>query len=123
MTEVFASLSHATGGLWPYLVVIFFGFLPSEIWRWMAVFLVKGISEDSEILVWVRAVASALLAGVVAKLLISPNGALASVPLFWRWFALAAGVAGFYAFRRSILAGVIVGEVALVIAGFAFARE
>ncbi len=85
MTELLAQLEFWSGGLWPYLVVILFGFLPSEIWRWAAVFLVRGLSEDAEILVWVRAVATALLAGVVAKLLLSPSGALAVVPILWRW--------------------------------------
>jgi hypothetical protein len=115
-----AWLEHATGGLWPYLVIILFGFLPSEIWRWLAVFLGRGIDENSEILVWVRAVASALLAGVVAKLILTPTGALASIPLFWRAGSLVAGVAGFYLARRSILAGVIAGEIVLISAGVYF---
>lgn len=115
-----AALEHATGGLWPYLVVILFGFLPSEVWRWMAVFLSRGIDEDAEILVWVRAVASALLAGVVAKLILTPTGALAMIPLFWRIGSLVAGVCGFYLFRRSILGGVLTGEVVLIGAGLAF---
>lgn len=118
MSSFFASLEHATGGLWPYLVVILFGFLPSEIWRWLSVFLVKGLSEDSEVLVWVRAVATALLAGVVAKLLLNPSGALAVVPSFWRWGALGAGFAAYFAVRRSVVAGVVVGEVILISAGF-----
>ncbi|MFN3481499.1 AzlD domain-containing protein [Rhabdaerophilum calidifontis] len=112
------SLEHATGGLWPYLVVILFGFLPSEVWRWLAVFLVRGLDEEAEILVWVRAVATALLAAVVAKLLLNPNGALAVIPALWRWGALAAGIAGYALFRRSVLAGVLTGEAALVAAGF-----
>ncbi|MCA3632165.1 MAG: AzlD domain-containing protein [Methylobacterium sp.] len=115
-----AWLEHASGGLWPYLVIILFGFLPSEIWRWLAVFLGRGIDENSEILVWVRAVASALLAGVVAKLILTPTGALATIPLFWRVGSLVAGVAGFYLARRSILAGVIAGEIVLIGAGLAF---
>lgn len=115
-----AALEHYSGGLWPYLVVILFGFLPSEIWRWAAVFLAKGVREDAEILVWVRAVASALLAGVVAKLILTPTGALAAIPLFWRVASLLAGVAGFYLARRSILAGVLAGEVVLIGAGLFF---
>lgn len=118
MSSFFAHLDYATGGLWPYLVVIFVGFLPSEIWRWVAVFLVKGLSEDSEILVWVRAVATALMAGVVAKLLLSPNGALAVVPALWRWGALAGGFVAYFAVRRSIVAGVFIGEALLVLAGY-----
>lgn len=122
MSDLIAALSHATGGLWPYLVVILFGFLPSEIWRWMSVYFVKGLSEEAEILVWVRAVASALLAGVVAKLLLSPSGALAAIPLVWRWVSLLAGIAGFYVLRRSVFAGVFVGECVLILAGFVFSR-
>lgn len=112
------TLSHATGGLWPYLVVIFVGFLPSEFWRWVSVFAVKGLAEDSEVLVWVRAVASALLAGVVAKLLLSPSGALAAVPGIWRFGAILAGLAAFFAFRRSVMAGVVAGEAIVIGAGF-----
>ncbi|MCA0401209.1 MAG: AzlD domain-containing protein [Proteobacteria bacterium] len=118
MSAAIAALEHATGGLWPYLVVILFGFLPSEIWRWLSVFLVKGLDEDSQILVWVRAVATALLAGVVAKMLLSPSGALAVVPALWRWGALLGGCLAFFLFRRSIMAGVIVGEALLIGAAF-----
>jgi hypothetical protein len=113
-----ASLEHATGGLWPYLVVVLFGFLPSEIWRWASVFLARGIEEDSEVLVWVRAVATALLAGVVAKLIASPSGALAFIPAIWRWGALFSGCAGYFLLRRSVLAGVVIGEAVLITAGY-----
>jgi hypothetical protein len=118
MTASLASLEQMTGGLWPYLVIVIVGFLPSEIWRWLSVFLVRGVSEEAEILVWVRAVATALLAGVVAKLLLSPSGALAVVPAFWRWGALAGGFAAFLVLRRSVIAGVITGEAILIGAGF-----
>lgn len=114
MTAMISSADHFTGGLWPYLVVILFGFLPSEIWRWAAVFVGRSVSEDSEVLVWVKAVASALLAGVVAKLLLTPSGALASVPIFWRGAALIIGVGAFYASRKSVLAGMLVGEAVLI---------
>jgi len=117
-----ASLQHATGGLWPYFVVIIFGFLPSEIWRWASVFAVKGLSDDSEILVWVRAVATALLAGVVSKLLLAPSGALAVIPALWRWVALGCGFGAYFVFRRSILAGVVIGEALLILAGFVAGR-
>ena len=55
MTEVYDQ------GLWPWFVLIFFGFLPSEIWRMLSVFLARGIDESSPWLAWVRAVATALL--------------------------------------------------------------
>ena len=98
---------------WPYLVVIVFGFLPSEIWRVLAVFLSRGLNEQSEILQWVRAVAIALLAGVIAKLLFTPSGALAAVPLAGRMGAIVVGVGAFFATRRPIV-GVLSGEAAVI---------
>jgi len=104
----------ALGPWWPYLVLVLVGFLPNEIWRVLAVALSRGLDENAEILTWVRAVATTLLAGVVAKLLLSPGGALAAVPLAARVGSLGVGLAGFYVLRRSVIAGVLLGEAALV---------
>lgn len=104
----------AQGGLWPYILLVVVGFLPSEIWRVLGVFLSQGLDERAEIIVWVRAVATTLLAGVVAKLLISPAGALVSVPLVGRFAALLVGFAAFFLVRRSVLAGILTGEVFLI---------
>jgi uncharacterized membrane protein len=98
----------------PYVALIICGFLPSEIWRWLAVLVGRGLDETSELLTWVRAVATATLAAVVAKLAFFPAGALATVPTGWRVAALASGVVVFFAFRRSVLLGVVVGEAILV---------
>jgi hypothetical protein len=99
---------------WAYLLVIGVGFLPSEIWRVLAVFLSRGLRPDAEILVWVRAVATTLLAGVVAKLLLAPPGALAAVPPAFRVGGLVVGLAAFWLTRRSLILGVLAGEAALV---------
>jgi branched-subunit amino acid transport protein len=109
---------EALGGLAPYLALILFGFLPSEIWRMLGVGLSRGIGEDSELLRWVRAVATALLMAVVAKLLVVPSGALAGVPLAGRLGALAAGLAACLLWRRSVFAGVIVGQAVLIAAAW-----
>jgi hypothetical protein len=108
--------TDALAGLWPYLVIIIVGFLPTELWRSLAVVVSRGLDERSEILVWVRAVAATLLAGVVAKLLYAPSGALAAVPFWGRGGAMVLGLAAFFAFRRSVIAGVLVGEAAVVLA-------
>ena len=105
------SLDHST---WPYLAIILFGFLPTEIWRLAAVFLSRGMSPTSPILDWVRLVATALLAAVVAKLLASPSGALLAAPIAARYAAIAAGLGAKMLFRRSLIAGVIAGEAVLV---------
>jgi hypothetical protein len=100
----------------PYLLLLLAGVLPNEIWRMLGVVLVRGLDEGSEILVWVRAVATSVLAGVVAQLIFFPSGALAETPLALRIVAAVCGVAGFLAIRRSVLAGVLVGE-AVMLAG------
>jgi hypothetical protein len=100
--------------LWPYVALIVFGFLPSEVWRVMAVVLSRGLSEQSPVIEWVRLVATALLCAVVVKLLLSPSGALAAVPLLGRLGAIAVGAATFLALRRSLVAGVLAGEAALI---------
>jgi hypothetical protein len=107
-------------GLEPYLALILLGFLPSEVWRWLGLLLGRGLDEDSEILLWVRAVATALVAGVVARLVLVPPGALASVPLGVRVAALGCGFLAFLLMRRSAFAGVIVAEAALVGGALAF---
>jgi hypothetical protein len=113
-----AQLQQIAGAYWPYLALFLFGFLPSEIWRWMAAFAVQSISDQSEILVWVRAVASVLIAGVVVKLLLAPSGALASIPGLIRLLAILVGVGGFFIFKRSVMAGLITGEIALILGGY-----
>jgi len=107
-------MAAVQGGFWPYLLLIVVGFLPSEIWRALGVFLARGLDERSEVIVFVRAIATTLLAGVVAKLLISPAGALALVPVAGRFGALLVGFVAFFLMRRSVLAGIVAAEACLV---------
>ena len=99
---------------WPYLVLIFAGFLPNEIWRMLGLVLARRLNEGAEILIWVRAVATAILAGVIGKLIFFPAGALTTVPLSLRIGALIVGLVGFVLIRRSVFAGVIAGEAAFI---------
>jgi hypothetical protein len=100
--------------LWPFGVLLVVGFLPHEIWRLLGVILARGLDEDAELIVWVRAVATAVLAGVIARIMLLPPGALAAVPTSVRLAAIGLGFAGFLAIRRSVLAGVVVGEAVLI---------
>lgn len=99
--------------LWLLLIA---GILPNGIWRMLGVWVGGGIDEGSEMLVWVRAVATAILAGVITQILVAPPGALATVPIAFRFGAAIAGFAVFLGFRKSVLAGVLTGE-AIVVAG------
>jgi hypothetical protein len=103
-----------TFGMGPYLALILLGFLPSEIWRWLGIVIGRGLDEQSEIILWVRGVATALVAAVVARIVMFPPGALAGVPLSVRLVAICCGFLAFLLIRRSSLAGVLVGEAVLV---------
>jgi hypothetical protein len=110
------------GELSPYLVLILVGFLPNEIWRVLGIVAARGIAEDSELIVWVRAVAVAVLAGVIAKLTLMPPGALAGIPLSVRLAAITCGFLAFLVARRSVFAGVAAGELILIAGALVFER-
>jgi branched-subunit amino acid transport protein len=98
-------------GDWQALAVLFVaGVVPNQIWRMLGLWFGGGIDEGSEILVWVRAVATAILAGVIAQIVVQPPGALASVPDALRYGAVVAGFIVFALTRSSIFAGVVTGE-------------
>lgn len=109
------STFHADiGPLWPYAFVLIAGFLATDCWRWAGVFLGSRISEDSELFVWVRAVASALVAGVIAKVVLFPQGSLAEASAYLRVGALLTGYAAFFLTGRRFVLGIVVAEVILV---------
>jgi branched-subunit amino acid transport protein len=104
-------------GDWHALVVLLIaGVFPNQIWRMLGLWFGSGLDEGSELLIWVRAVATAILAGVIAQILVQPPGALASVPDWLRYAAVAGGCIAFVLTRRSIFAGVVSGEL-LMLAG------
>ena len=115
-------MNAALDGLWPYLVLILVGFLPNEVWRAFGLVLARGLNERSEIVVWSRAVATAILAGVIAKLIIFASGDLATLPFALRVGSAVCGFVAFLAIKRSVFAGVAVGEAALLIGGFLLAH-
>ncbi len=106
-------MSDFLGNPHALMVLLLAGVLPNEIWRMLGLWLGGGVDEGSELLVWVRAVATAILAGVIAQILVFPPGALASVPGLLRYGAVAAGLAVFVMARRSIFAGVVCGELVM----------
>jgi branched-subunit amino acid transport protein len=109
-----------TGEFQAYVLLILVGFLPNEIWRVLGLVIARGIDEESEFFMWARAVAIAVLAGVIAKIVLDPPGTLASVHLGIRLVAIVCGFAAFLVLRRSLLAGVVAGEVVLTLGALAY---
>jgi hypothetical protein len=97
------------------LVLLVAGVIPNQIWRMLGLWFGGGLDEGSELLTWVRAVATAILAGVIAQIVVQPPGALASVPGALRYGAVAAGFLAFVLARRSIFAGVACGEIVMLV--------
>ena len=97
-----------------FLLLLFVGLLPNEIWRWAGVAIGHRLADGSPVFRWVKLVASALVAGLVARLMLSPAGLLAETPLLLRLAAIAGGAAFYLAAKRSIAAGILGGEAVLV---------
>jgi hypothetical protein len=87
----------------------------------LGIVVAHGLDEGSEIVIWVRAVATGLLAGVVAKIVFFPPGALANVGLALRLTAITAGFVVFLVARRSVFAAVVAGEAVLILGAYWFA--
>ncbi|MCC2098367.1 MAG: AzlD domain-containing protein [Hyphomicrobiales bacterium] len=102
------------------MALVLFAFLPSEFWRVLSLYIVRGVDPQSELMEWVRAVSTALLAAVVANIIVSPSGALAQVPLLARVGAMVLALAVFLAFRRFVFGGVASGVAAIIAAAFYF---
>jgi hypothetical protein len=102
------------GDWWPWLLLIVVGFLPNEVWRMLGIVASRGIDEESELIIWVRAVATATLTGVVSKIVVFAPGALGTAPLAVRLAAAAAGIAAFSVMRRSVFAALVTGAAAIL---------
>lgn len=99
---------------WPYVFILLAGWLPTDIWRYLGVIMGRGMSEESEILVFVRAVATALVAAVIARLIFFPSGALAASPIALRLVAAAVGFGGYLLLGKRVIVGVALAEAVLI---------
>ncbi len=105
----------ATAPVWaPYALIVLAGVLPTAVWRWAGVALAGRMSPDSEVLTWVRAVATALIAAVIAKLVLYPSGALADMPITLRLGAAGIGFLAFVTTGKNVLVGVLIAEAVLI---------
>lgn len=99
---------------WIYLVIAVAGWLATDIWRWMGVLIGNRLDEDSEGLQWVRAVATALVMAVTAKLVVFPTGTIADAPLWLRAGSVAAGFVAFLLAGQRVVVCVVVALAVLV---------
>lgn len=107
----------AAGGA--YLYIFIAGVAATAVWRYLGLYLSNGLSEDSVIIEWVRTVSTALVAGLVARTVLFPPGALAEVAIGVRVGAFAFGVAVYFLARHHLVGGILAGVTALVLAQYA----
>ena len=93
---------------WPYVVIIVAGWLATGMWRGLGVIAGNRLREGSEALNWVRAVATALVMAVTAKLVVFPSGMLEASPLWLRLAAAGLGFAAFLLSGQRVIVGVVV---------------
>lgn len=109
------SYSSIDAGWWPFVYILVAGWFATDFWRYAGVLLGRRLSETSQAFVFVRAVATALVAAVISRLILFPSGSLAETALALR---LGAALVGFVAF---LLAGqriaVGIGVALLVLVG------
>lgn len=99
---------------WPYIFILAAGWLATDGFRFLGVYFGGRIAEDAEILVVVRALATALIAAVIGNLVIFPSGALADAPIWLRVASLVAGFTSYLALGKKVLPGIIAGEIVLL---------
>jgi Branched-chain amino acid transport protein (AzlD) len=93
---------------WPFIVILVAGWLATDFWRWLGVLAGNRLQEGSEALHWVRAVATALVMAVTAKLVVFPTGVLETSPLWLRLAAAGLGFAAFLLSGQRVIIGVVV---------------
>ncbi|MBX6324160.1 MAG: AzlD domain-containing protein [Rhodospirillaceae bacterium] len=98
---------------WPWLALLAAAAV-TYLWRGLGVALSGRLRTDGAVFEWVSAVAYALLAGLIARMVAQPLGPLQATPLTDRLVALGAGLAAFaLTGRRGILWGTVAGVVTL----------
>jgi hypothetical protein len=94
-------------------LVVLAAALVSDAWRVVGALVAARIDEASALYRWVKAVATSLIAAIVAQFVVFPTGTMAGVPLALRIGAMAAGFLAYRLARRSLVVGTLACELVL----------
>ncbi len=103
---------------WPFLFILLGGWLPTGMWRYLGVYFAGDIDENAQVLVFVRAIATALVAAVIAKLVLYPDGALAQSALILRLAAVVIGFVIYHVSRGKVWLGVLTAEAIFIVGNY-----
>ena len=96
-------------------IVLAAGAAVTYAWRGLGVALSGRVDPESPVVRWVGAVAYALLAGLIARMIVLPLGALQATALTDRVAAAAIALAMFFVTRHNVLLAVGAGAGVLVL--------
>lgn len=102
-------------GLWGYLILLGMAVVFHEPWRWLGIVVGRDLDVEGPVFLWVRAVATALVAALVMRLTLFPAGALGKLPPGIRVGAFAVGLAVFVLRGYKLAPGVLAGAAALIV--------
>lgn len=94
---------------WRLWIVVALCGLATYVWRALAVAIAGRVSPASEAFRLFACIAYAMLAGLIARMVVIPEGVLAAAPLPYRLGGIAAAVTVFFLFRRNLPLGVAAG--------------
>lgn len=89
-------------------------------WRVAGILVASRIKPDSDLAKWFTAVAYAVLAGLIARMIVLQDGALASAPVSDKIAGLAIGMTAYFVSGRSVPVGTATAFIAF--AALAFVR-
>lgn len=108
------SFSSIDAGWWPFVYILVVGWFATDFWRYAGVLLGRRLSDTSQAFVLVRAIATALVAAVISRLILFPSGSLAETALALRLGAAVVGFAAFLLVGQRIAVGIGVALLVLV---------
>lgn len=79
------------------------------VWRALAVAIGGRVSPESEAFKLFSCIAYAMVAGLISRMVILPEGLLAEAPLSFRLIGVGAAVAVFFGLKRNLATGVFAG--------------
>jgi len=95
---------------WLWLTLVIAGTASNGIWRIAGVWLSRGVDPVGPVMLWVKDVSTALVAGLVARMLLAPAGELAAIPTAVRFLAFGTGIAAYLLSGRRLAIGLACAE-------------
>lgn len=94
---------------WRLWAIVLFCGAATYIWRAAAVIIGGKVNPEGELFRLFSCIAYAMLAGLISRMIILPEGLLAEAPLAFRLTGIGTAVVVFFALKRNLAAGVFAG--------------